>query len=219
MPKGLIPFPCSSLSDRFITQTCFNTFLGEFGACSSCRKHLPDRPRQPPPSPPASLCERDRRLFTNSIFSYTKGKKNKLKENIPKHTGKRLNISRERWNTVCQREIKAKKKGKKKTQTNVKLWKSEWETGKMKEKKKLIKNSPFMPRTIPFTSSSWKIWPCSEKYQFIDSSWEEMRRGIQYWVCIYLFMLNLTGMCKYGEQVVFGLFICDSIPLWMGGGI
>lgn len=26
------------------------------------------------PSPPASLCERDRRLFTNSIFSYTKGK-------------------------------------------------------------------------------------------------------------------------------------------------
>lgn len=86
-------------------------------------------------------------------------------------------------------------------------------------KKKIIKNSPFMPQKIPFTSSSWKIWPCSEKYQFIDSSWEEMQGGIQYWVCIYLFMLNLTGMCKYGEQVVFGLFICDSIPLWMGGGI
>lgn len=31
------------------------------------------------PLPPASLCERDRRLFTNSIFSYTKGKKSKRK--------------------------------------------------------------------------------------------------------------------------------------------
>lgn len=163
VPKGLIPFPCSSRSDRFITQTCFNTFLGEFGACSSCRKHLPDRPRQPPPSPPASLCERDRRLFTNSIFSYTKGKKNKLKENIPKHTGKRLNISRERWNTVCQREIKAKKKGKKKTQTNVKLWKSEWETGKMKEKKINKKfsfyapNDPFHLLFLKNLTMQWEI--------------------------------------------------------------
>lgn len=74
-----------------------------------------------------------------------------------------------------------------------------------------------MPQMIRFTSSSWKIWPYSEKYQFIDSSWEEMWRGIQYWVCTYLFMLNLTGMCKYGEQVVLGylsvnLYLCG----WVG---